>query len=144
MQLLELAANLKRNHAYYVDQQIEKDGDPEQKLAAKKECFGKKFDFLPFHLMEEEEKEKEEEPEDDKEADDSEQAMQEAAVAYEGLGKMDYRAALVKFYEEHNPEKLADVDKVMAKWEGREHLMLVALQEKYNRELVVAPPEIEL
>ena len=82
--------------------------------------------------------------EDDKEADDSEQAMQEAAAAYEGLGKMDYRVALVKFYEEHNPEKLADVDKVMAKWEGREHHMLVALQEKYNRELVVAPPEIEL
>jgi len=51
VQLVELASNLKNNHAYYVDEQIKKDGDPEGKLAQKKQGFADRFAFMPFDLV---------------------------------------------------------------------------------------------
>ena len=43
-----------------------------------------------------------------------------------------YRARLIGFYEQYAPEKLADVDKALETWKGREEDMFVALEKKYN------------
>ena len=40
---------------------------------------------------------------------------------------------LTAFYEDHNPEKMGDVPKLLKKFAGREEAMFKALEEKYVR-----------
>ena len=42
------------------------------------------------------------------------------------------RDILLEFYQTHNPTKVNEVDKVLAKYEGKEELMFQTLAEKYN------------
>jgi hypothetical protein len=39
---------------------------------------------------------------------------------------------LVAFYQNHNPSKVGEVDKALAKYQGREELMFLNLAKKYN------------
>ena len=52
----------------------------------------------------------------------------------------DYRGEIHAFYEEHNPEKIDQVDRILEQWNGKEDIMLVALHEKYNKAL---PPGLK-
>ncbi|GIV33342.1 MAG: hypothetical protein KatS3mg031_0877 [Chitinophagales bacterium] len=45
---------------------------------------------------------------------------------------MDYRKALIEFYEKHNPAKLPEVDLLLKKYKGREAELLHALKIKYG------------
>ena len=40
------------------------------------------------------------------------------------------------FYKKHNPTKMADVPKLLKKFEGREEAMFQALEEKYASEVI--------
>jgi len=51
-----------------------------------------------------------------------------------------YRACLVKFYKEHKPEKLRDVDKLLKKFKGRENDMLKRVEEVYG--ITIEPPSV--
>jgi hypothetical protein len=51
-----------------------------------------------------------------------------------------YRDRLVRFYEFYNPEKIADVDRVLEKFEGREEQMLRQLRAKYGDEPMPSQP----
>lgn len=42
-----------------------------------------------------------------------------------------YRSMLMAFYEEHNPAKCDDVDKLLVKYKGKETKLFAALQKKY-------------
>lgn len=42
------------------------------------------------------------------------------------------RDMLVAFYQNHNPSKVGEVDKALAKYQGREELMFLNLAKKYN------------
>jgi len=53
---------------------------------------------------------------------------------------MDYRAALVEFYQKHNPEKLKEIDLLLAKYRGREEELLHALRVKYGVHKAAPPP----
>eukprot|EP00388_Colpodella_angusta_P033661 GDKK01030199.1.p1 GENE.GDKK01030199.1~~GDKK01030199.1.p1 ORF type:complete len:251 (+),score=19.42 GDKK01030199.1:48-800(+) len=46
----------------------------------------------------------------------------------------DYRPRIVRFFEKHNPEKLADVDTLLTKYQGREADLMKALVGKYGPE----------
>ncbi|CAK9110227.1 Hypothetical protein SCF082_LOCUS51206 [Durusdinium trenchii] len=46
-----------------------------------------------------------------------------------------FRAALVPFYEEHNRDKLGQVDGILAHFRGREHEILSRILERYNVEV---------
>jgi len=45
---------------------------------------------------------------------------------------MDYRAALIEFYQKHNPDKLREIDLLLSKYKGREEELLHALRVKYG------------
>lgn len=45
---------------------------------------------------------------------------------------IDYRAAVLAFYEQHNPSRVAEVDEIMITWQGREDVLLVELHDKYK------------
>jgi len=44
----------------------------------------------------------------------------------------DYRAALIDFYQKHNPDKIREIDLLLAKYKGREEELLHALKVKYG------------
>eukprot|EP00935_MAST-01C_sp_MAST-1C-sp1_P000147 g147.t1 len=44
-----------------------------------------------------------------------------------------YRAILLAYYERYNPEKVKEVDKILAAYAGREEEMLEAMEEKYGK-----------
>ena len=44
-----------------------------------------------------------------------------------------HESKLTAFYQEYNPEKMADVPKLLKKFKGREDAMFSALEEKYAR-----------
>ncbi len=53
----------------------------------------------------------------------------------------DYRAALIDFYQKHNPEKIREIDLLLAKYKGREEELLHALKVKYGvHKAAQAPP----
>src|SRR5437667_3257378 len=54
---------------------------------------------------------------------------------------MDYRAALVEFYQKHNPEKLKDIDLLLTKYKGREEELLHALRVKYGANKTATQPQ---
>ncbi|GMH94727.1 hypothetical protein TL16_g12986, partial [Triparma laevis f. inornata] len=56
------------------------------------------------------------------------QQQQPAAAA----GGMDYRSILMKFYQEKNPLKINEVDKVLMKYKGQEPKLFANLAKKYN------------
>jgi hypothetical protein len=43
-----------------------------------------------------------------------------------------YRRRLAAFYAQHNPDKIRDVDKVLARYVGQEPLLFDDLERKYN------------
>ena len=45
---------------------------------------------------------------------------------------LDYRAQVVKIYEEHNPEKIGMVAKLMKTYDGREAELIEKLKSKYG------------
>ena len=47
-------------------------------------------------------------------------------------GGGDYRSMVTKFYQQYNPTKVSDVDKVLMKYRGQEQKMLANLSKKYN------------
>ncbi|GLD97517.1 hypothetical protein PINS_up006207 [Pythium insidiosum] len=47
-------------------------------------------------------------------------------------GQGQYRKKLVAFYSKHNPEKLQDVDRILAKYRGNEELLFTRLHRKYS------------
>ena len=49
-----------------------------------------------------------------------------------------YEQQVVRFYEEHNPDKIDDgtVDRLLDKYRGKEHLLLKKVTEKYGKESV--------
>jgi hypothetical protein len=47
-----------------------------------------------------------------------------------------YKNKLQKFYAVHNPEKLSEVGALLAKYQGREDDLWVALQQKYGRDFI--------
>ncbi|KAF0711833.1 Aste57867_5091 [Aphanomyces stellatus] len=49
------------------------------------------------------------------------------------FGGVDYRAKVVEFYKQHNPDKLSEVDTVLAKYKGKEEELLQKLEAKYNK-----------
>ncbi|GBG33774.1 Translation machinery-associated protein 22 [Hondaea fermentalgiana] len=55
-----------------------------------------------------------------------------------------FRARLVRFYEHHQPDKLGDVEKLLAKTQGKpenEQKLIDALVDKYGPEPMVSDPE---
>lgn len=53
----------------------------------------------------------------------------------------DYRAALIDFYQKHNPDKIREIDLLLAKYKGREEELLHALKVKYGvHKTAQAPP----
>ena len=67
-----------------------------------------------------------------------------AAIAAPVDGR--FRGMLVAFYEEHNPQKLQDVDKLLQKYKGKEGRLFAALTKKYPHSVAqlgmeqLAPP----
>jgi hypothetical protein len=60
-----------------------------------------------------------------------------AAAVDEGAQKPavnDFRARLTAFYQEHNPSKLGSVDSMLARYQGREEVLLANLVSKYGPE----------
>ena len=53
----------------------------------------------------------------------------------------EFRQALTKFYQAHNPSKLSNIDKVVGIWSGRERLCLRTLREKYDVDGGAKPTE---
>jgi preprotein translocase subunit Sec61beta len=51
----------------------------------------------------------------------------------------DHRARLVRFYQQYQPDRLANVDATLAKFAGREDEMFAALVQKYGSEPVQQP-----
>lgn len=47
-------------------------------------------------------------------------------------GGVNYRELLVQFYQQHNPTKLSEVDKTLAKYRGKEQQLFANLGKKYN------------
>mmetsp|Transcript_15304 Transcript_15304/g.44239 ORF Transcript_15304/g.44239 Transcript_15304/m.44239 type:complete len:1601 (+) Transcript_15304:988-5790(+) len=54
------------------------------------------------------------------------------AAAPSGSGASDYRTILHNFYQQHKPTHLAEVDKLLVKYNGREPEMFAKLAKKYN------------
>ena len=55
---------------------------------------------------------------------------------------VDWHAELIRFYKGINmPNKLTDLDNIMASWEGKEDLMLESLIQKYKNQI---PKELNL
>lgn len=52
---------------------------------------------------------------------------------------IDYRAALVEIYQKHAPDKLANVDKYLQKYKGREPELMAQLRKKYLSGGTTAP-----
>ena len=50
------------------------------------------------------------------------------------------RKKLVGIYEKHNPEKLAEVDTILERYEGRESLLFELLEKKYTMDVAFATP----
>jgi hypothetical protein len=50
------------------------------------------------------------------------------------------RKKLVGIYETHNPEKLAEVDTILERYEGRESLLFELLEKKYTMDVAFATP----
>lgn len=54
---------------------------------------------------------------------------------------MDYRTALIEFYQKHNPEKIKEIDLLLSKYRGREEELLHALRVKYGVHKTVSPTQ---
>ncbi|KAL7553465.1 hypothetical protein ACHAWF_016746 [Thalassiosira exigua] len=67
-----------------------------------------------------------------------------AAPAGSKFGGRNPRDILVSFYQQHNPSKMNDIDKVLTKYAGKEEQLFVNLAKKYNLDPsmfgVTAPP----
>lgn len=50
-----------------------------------------------------------------------------------------HRARLVAFYEAHAPEKVGDVDKILAEYFGREDVLFARLENKYLGDVAAQP-----
>ena len=59
--------------------------------------------------------------------------------AASGSGANLYRAKVIAFYEEHNRAKLAIVDRLLLKYNGREEAMMKELEDIYGRGATTAP-----
>jgi len=49
-----------------------------------------------------------------------------------GLGEPDYKSLLLQFYQQHNPSKVGEVEKNLAKYKGKETEMFSKLAKKYK------------
>lgn len=50
------------------------------------------------------------------------------------MSNNNYRERLIQFYQQHNPSKLADIDKTLAKYQGREEKLFHDLEMKYKQQ----------
>ena len=53
----------------------------------------------------------------------------------------EYRTKIESFYRLYNPSKLDDVESILNRWEGRERLLIQALEEKYQKPVHNDQPE---
>eukprot|EP01084_Bolivina_argentea_P101738 182351_1 len=57
--------------------------------------------------------------------------------------RMDHRTRLVKFYKEHSPEKITQVDRILGKYKGREAQLFSKLEATYKRREAIKKEEEE-